>query len=103
MFTKPGKSALLSVPTFVLSMLPKVGCPLCWGTQFGWASSAATAYLAASKYFAPFALVALGISWIVLAREAAQRKRYGALSVATLACILILVGRTAPRPAWRTY
>jgi hypothetical protein len=96
-------SLLLLNPAFALSVLAKIGCPLCWAVQVGGANFALSAYFAASPYFMPMAVFTLSTSWIILARAPKKRERFGRLAIATIACILILSGKTVSRPRWRIY
>jgi hypothetical protein len=88
------KRNLSSLSALGISLLPKIGCPICWGAHVGVVSSALFSYGVVSRHVVSLTAIALGINLLVTAREAVRCGQYRALALAIVACALILLGKS---------
>ena len=86
------KLGFLAIPAAVASMLPVLGCPLCWAGYAALLSSLGLGFLASARYLFPLTIVLLGIA---LAGLAIQARRQGLMPIilASVASVAIVTGK----------
>ncbi len=86
------KLGFLAIPAAVASMLPVLGCPLCWAGYAALLSSLGLGFLASARYLFPLTIALLGIA---LAGLAIQARRQGLMPImlASVASVAIMVGK----------
>lgn len=99
---RPDKWTALSIPALLLSIVPKIGCPLCWGMQVGWAGSMGLAYSALSKHVAPWLMMSLIAVSIIFAVKGVKRTPSSWLR-GSVVCAMVLLGRQLHAPGWNIY
>ena len=87
------KQGLLGLPGIVVSLLPKVACPLCWPAYAGLLSSIGLSFLLSSAYLLPLTVSFLTIAVVALGYRARQRRGYGPLLLGLAASGTILTTR----------
>jgi hypothetical protein len=93
---------LFSIPGLALSLIPKIGCPLCWGLQIGYAGALLSTHIFVSRHVGLLVVVAMNTSWIVLAWKGKRRDSYKSLAAVTGLYGLILLGNAASKSTWMT-
>ncbi len=86
------KLGFLTIPAAAASMLPVLGCPLCWPGYAALLSSLGLGFLASARYLFPLTIVLLGIA---LAGLAIQARRQGLMPIilASVASVAIVTGK----------
>lgn len=86
------KLGFLAIPAAVASMLPVLGCPLCWPCYAALLSSLGLGFLASARYLFPLTIVLLGIALAGLAIQV-RRQGFTPLLLAMAASVAIVVGK----------
>jgi mercuric ion transport protein len=87
------RSSVLALPAILVSLLPTLGCPLCWPGYAALLSSLGLGLLASSAYLFPIVAVLLAVAVGALAYGAGRRRRYGAFALSVTATAIILTGK----------
>lgn len=87
------KQSLIVLPGVGVSLLPKLGCPLCWPAHAGLLSSVGLSFLVSTKYLLPLTISFLGITLGALAFRVRNRHGYGPLALGLIAAAGVLVGK----------
>jgi mercuric ion transport protein len=86
------KLGFLAIPAAVASMLPVLGCPLCWPGYAALLSSLGLGFLASVRYLFPLTIALLGIALAGLAIQA-QRQGLMPIMLASVASVAIVTGK----------
>ena len=84
----------LAIPAAIASMLPVLGCPLCWPGYAALLSSLGLGFLASARYLFPLTIALLGIALVGLAIQA-RRQGLMPLMLAVVASVAIVMGKFA--------
>jgi mercuric ion transport protein len=85
---------LLVIPAVAASMLPALGCPLCWPGYAALLSSFGLGFLASAHYLFPLTIALLGLALMGLAIQA-RRQGLAPLMLASAASLAIVLGKFA--------
>jgi mercuric ion transport protein len=85
---------LLAIPAAAVSMLPALGCPLCWPGYAALLSSLGLGFLASARYLFPLTIALLGLALTGLAIQA-RRQGSAPLMLASVASVAIVLGKFA--------
>jgi mercuric ion transport protein len=85
---------LLAIPAAAASMLPALGCPLCWPGYAALLSSLGLGFLASARYLFPLTIALLGLALTGLAIQA-RRQGSAPLMLASVASVAIVLGKFA--------
>jgi mercuric ion transport protein len=83
---------LLAFPAAIASMLPVLGCPLCWPGYAALLSSLGLGFLASARYLFPLTVALLGIALVGLAIQA-RRQGLMPIMLASVASAAIVLGK----------
>lgn len=97
---KDPRAILLSISGLALSVIPKIGCPLCWGVQIGYTGVFLTAYVFVHRHTGLLAAVAMTPGWVVLACKVKERGSYTWLMVITGLFVSVLLSKAAGKSMW---
>jgi mercuric ion transport protein len=86
------KLGFLAIPAAVGSMLPVLGCPLCWPGYAALLSSLGLGFLASARYLFPLTIALLGIALVGLTIQA-RRQGLMPIMLASVASVAIVTGR----------
>jgi mercuric ion transport protein len=87
------KRALAILPGVGVSLLPKLGCPMCWPAYAGLLSSAGLGILTAAEYLLPFTAGSLLVAVWALGFRASSRRGHGPMLLGAAASVAILYGK----------
>src|SRR5207245_7353572 len=87
------KQGVLALPGVVVSLLPKLVCPLCWPAYAGLLSSVGLGFLISTKYLLPVTAAFLAIAVGALAFRAKGRHGYGPFILGALTAVGVLMGK----------
>jgi mercuric ion transport protein len=90
---KTCRQAFLALPGISFSILPKVGCPLCWAAQAGLLGSLGFGFLASRGCLLPLTAGFLILAVATLGYRAQQRRGSGPLLLGSAASALILIAK----------
>ena len=96
------KLGFLAIPAAIASMLPVLGCPLCWPGYAALLSSLGVGFLTSARYLFPLTIALLGIALLGLAIQA-RRQGLMPLMLAAVASVAIVVGKFALDVSALTY
>ena len=86
------KLGFLAIPAAAASMLPVLGCPLCWPGYAALLSSLGLGFLASARYLLPVTIALLGIALLGLAIQA-RRQGFTPLMLAVVASVANVMGK----------
>ncbi len=86
------KLGFLAIPAAAASMLPVLGCPLCWPGYAALLSSLGLGFLASARYLFPLTIALLGIALVGLAIQA-RRQGLMPIMLASVASVAIVTGK----------
>ncbi len=87
--TDQRKLGFLTIPGILVSLLPSLGCPLCWPAYAALVSSLGLGFLASSIYLLPLTGVLLAVAVAGLGLQA-KSKGYGPLVLGLVSAATIL-------------
>ena len=85
--------SLALLPGIVVSLLPKLFCPLCWPAYAGLVSALGLGFLISEKYLLLLTVAVLAITAVALGFRASRRQGYGPLWVGLVAASIIMIGK----------
>ncbi len=83
---------VLAIPAALASMLPVLGCPLCWPAHAGLLSSLGVGFLISERYLLPLTIGLLAVALAGLGVQA-RRRGYAPLVLGVVATGLITLGK----------
>jgi mercuric ion transport protein len=86
------KFALLAIPAAAASMLPALGCPLCWPGYAALLSSLGLGFFASTRYLFPLTIALLALALMGLAIQG-RRQGFIPLVFASIASVGIVLGK----------
>jgi|SRR5579863_2597459 len=93
---------VLAVPAALASMLPVLGCPLCWPAYAGLLSSLGVGFLVSERYLLPLTIGLLAVALAGLGVQASQRS-FAPVILGVAASGLIMLGKFEIGSAATTY
>jgi mercuric ion transport protein len=98
------KSALLSLPAILASLIPSMTCPLCVTAYTALLSTLGLGFLMSSAYLLPLTMVMLAVAVAALGFEASKRGNWGPFALSLCGSTVILIGKfvLASEPATYT-
>ena len=87
------KQSFGAIPGIVVSLLPKLACPLCWPAYAGLLSSVGLGFLISTKYLLPVTAVFLALALGAFAFRARRRRGYGPFAVGLFAAVGVMMGK----------
>ncbi|HZO80554.1 MAG TPA: hypothetical protein VFB33_02580 [Candidatus Binataceae bacterium] len=92
----------LAIPAAIASMLPVLGCPLCWPGYAALLSSLGLGFLASARYLLPLTIALLGIALVGLAIQA-RWQGLMPIMLASVASVAIVLGKFVLNLSAATY
>ncbi len=87
------KQGVLALPGVVVSLLPKLVCPLCWPAYAGLLSSVGLGFLISAAYLLPFTAAFLALALAAMGFRANTRHGYGPFLLGVVATVGVLLGK----------
>jgi len=97
------RMGLFAIPAAVASMLPVLGCPLCWPGYAALLSSLGLGFLVSARYLLPLTIALLGVALAGLVVQARRQGSLVPLVLGSAASVAIVLGKFALELGAMTY
>lgn len=87
------RMGLFAIPAAVASMLPVLGCPLCWPGYAALLSSLGLGFLVSARYLLPLTIALLGVALAGLVVQARRQGSLVPLVLGSAASVAIVLGK----------
>src|SRR5438445_12578563 len=87
------KQGVLALPGVVVSLHPKLVCPLCWPAYAGLLSSVGLGFLISAAYLLPFIAGFLALALAAMGFRANSRHGYGPFLLGVVATVGVILGK----------